>query len=99
MRKNALKSVRPDHPMSVVPTYSDGLEEAIQDTLARLADIETAYELMKERLDRWTGAAPAKERLAAQLERRHQRDREPCVQKLAELHHRLMSVTMFRTLH
>ena len=49
-------------------------------------------------LERWPGSDAAKQRLSRELEERHRRDREPYVQRLAELHTRMMSFTMFRGL-
>jgi len=39
-----------------------------------------------------------KQRLVRELENRHRHDREPYAQRLAELHTRIMSLTMFRSL-
>jgi hypothetical protein len=80
------------------PLYPADLEPAIQQTLSILADIETQYEDERDQLERWSGPETVKERLAGQLESRRQQDREPYVQRLAELHQRMMSLTMFRDL-
>ena len=81
------------------PVYSNDLENALQETLAMLADVELAYEKHRKMLDRWSGSAAQKARLSAELERLYQRDRQPLVMRLADLHERIRRVTPFRTLH
>jgi hypothetical protein len=80
------------------PLYPGDLEPAIQETLSILADIETHYEEERDQLERWGGPETVKERLADELESRRRQDREPYVQRLAALHQRMMSLTMFRDL-
>jgi len=72
---------------------------AIQDTLAALAELERRYEERRASLERWPDRGGGKQRLLQALEAQHRRDRQPYVQQLAELHQRMMSATMFRTLH
>ena len=50
------------------PVYSN-LEDAMQETLAMLADVELAYEKHRTMLDRWSGSAEQKARLSAELEK------------------------------
>ncbi len=76
--------------------YPDDIEPAVQDTLGVLANIDAHYERERERLEYWTGPSTVKERLAAELEEAHRTEREPHVRRLAELHQRWMSATMFR---
>ena len=78
--------------------YPDDLEPELQATLSVLARIETAYLQERGDLERWPGPDAIKQRLAHVLEERHRHDREPYVQRLAELHMRIMSLTMFRSL-
>jgi hypothetical protein len=52
----------------------------------RWPDVEVQYEMDRERLEAWDGPEPIKRTFAAQLEERRQRDREPYVQRLADLH-------------
>ena len=78
--------------------YPDDLEPQLQATLTVLAHIETAYQQERGHLERWPGPDSIKRRLARVLEERHRHEREPYVQRLAELHTRIMSLTMFRGL-
>ncbi len=82
------------------PVYPDDLEPALQDALAVLANIDAHYDGERERLELWFGPESLKDRLAAQLADAHRREREPHAKRLAELHQRLMSETLYRqTLH
>ena len=46
---------------------TDELVPAVQSALAALAELETRYEMERERLEGWRGPKAAKERLAAAL--------------------------------
>ena len=97
MLKSAAKAQR---VLEVAPVYPDDLEPALQDTLALLANIDAHYDAERERLDLWPGPDSVKARLAGQLADAHRREREPHVKRLAELHQRIMSETLYRqTLH
>jgi hypothetical protein len=50
-----------------------------------LADLEVLYKTDRERLEAWDSPEAIKQKFAAQLEERHQRDREPYVQRLTDL--------------
>ena len=67
------------------PATPTDLTPEIQRTLASLADVETRYEIERERLDHWSGPTPLKSRILARIEARHQGDRLPLVQRLADL--------------
>ena len=87
------------HPeASPTAVYPDHLEPELQATLSALACIETQYEQERDDLECWSGPDAIKQRLTRELEERHRHDREPYVQRLAELHTRIMSLTMFRGL-
>jgi hypothetical protein len=73
-------------PSTRVPWHPDDLLAELQSTLAALADIEVQYATDRERLEAWDGPDAIKEKFAVQLEERHQRDREPYVERLADLH-------------
>jgi hypothetical protein len=77
---------RPLAPSTQAPWSPDDLLAELQSTLATLADIEVWYEADRERLEAWDGPDAIKKKFAAQLEERHQREREPYVQRLADLH-------------
>ncbi len=77
---------RPLAPSTQDFWYPDELLAELQTTLATLADIEVQYEIDRERLEAWDGPDAIKTKFAAQLQERHQREREPYVQRLADLH-------------
>jgi hypothetical protein len=93
---------RPDAPDAVPnspPLYPDDLEGAIQDTLATLADIDCAYDERRSALWEWSGPQADKMRLLGEVDSLHRQEREPYVKRLAELHGRMVSMTLFRTKH
>jgi hypothetical protein len=79
-------ALRPLVPLPQTSSYPDDLLSELQGTLAALADLEVQYESDRERLQAWDGPDAIKRKFAAQLEEHHQRDREPYVQRLADLH-------------
>lgn len=79
------------HPAGPGP-YPDDLGPGMQDELTALADIETRFEGMLARLGRRTGAEARRRRLEAWRTKR----REPHVLRLAQLHQRMMAVTLHR---
>jgi hypothetical protein len=81
------------------PIYPADLEEAMQDTLWRLADVDLLYELRREMLDNCSGSESQTDRLRAEAEAVYQSERQPLVLRLADLHDRSMSVTLFRATH
>lgn len=97
MLKSGLRSNR---PVDSAPVYPDDLEPAVQDLLSVLANIDTHYEGERERLELWSGPESVKARLSAQLAEAHRQEREPHVKRLAELHQRWVTETLYRqTLH
>ena len=97
MLKSAAKARR---ALEAAPVYPEDLEPALQDTLALLANIDAHYDAERERLDHWLGPDSVKARLSAQLAEAHRQEREPYVKRLAGLHQRLMSETLYRhTMH
>jgi hypothetical protein len=83
---------------STAPAYPPDLTPEIQHTLAALADVETRYEVERERLDHLMGPTPLKTRLLARLEARHQNDRMPLVQRLADLQREMTAAMLLRRL-
>jgi len=81
------------------PLYPDDIEGALQDALAILADIDCAYDERRSALWMWSGPQAEKISLLSQIDKLHRQEREPYVKRLAELHGRAMSVTLFRTKH
>jgi hypothetical protein len=83
-------------PLTQADTYPDDLLPELQIMLAALADLEVRYEKDREQLTAWEGPKAAKGRFVAQLEERHQRDREPYVQQLTNLHYQIMTLMAFQ---
>ena len=79
-------------------TDSD-LAPDIRSALTALEEVEFRYEADRESLRGWYGPEAAKARLLRLLEVRHQREREPLVQRLAKLHQHSTLASMFRSLH
>jgi hypothetical protein len=73
-------------------TYPNDLGPGMQDELTALADIESRFEGALARLDRRPGAELRRQRLEAWRTKR----REPHVLRLAQLHQRMMAVTLHR---
>jgi hypothetical protein len=82
-----------DPPATV---HVEELEAKLAETLSILDDVEHVYQERLAQIERWDGTESQKERLNAELERVHQRAREPLVLRLADLHSRLMTVTLLR---
>jgi hypothetical protein len=59
------------------PIYPADLEDAMQDTLARLADVELIYKLRREMLGCRSASERQTERLRAELESVYQSERQP----------------------
>jgi hypothetical protein len=84
---------------SVAPkTYPTDLGPEIQRALAALADVETRYEVECEQVDRWSGPMAWKDRVRAGIEARHMRERQPLVQRLADLQREMTAALMFKRL-
>ena len=76
------------------PWYPADLLPQLQSALAALADIEARYQSDQEQLQGWAGPEAIKMRFATQLEDRFQRERNPYVQRLAELQHVIDRLTL-----
>ncbi len=83
-------------PSAQSPWHVDELLAQLQAALAALADVEVQYEMDRERLEAWAGPETIKQKFAAQLEERHQRDREPYVQLLTDLQNKARTITARR---
>ena len=68
--------------------YPSDFLPAMQGLLAALADVETCYEIARERIEQAPEAEDEKGRMLAELEAGWQRSREPLVQRLAQLQSR-----------
>ena len=71
------------------------LTPEMHSTLQALGDVETRYRVERDRLRQWPGSHALKERLLAQLEARHMRERQPLVQRLADLQQEVTFAKMF----
>ena len=81
------------------PVYSADLQDAMQDTLSKLADVDLIYKLRRELLDSRSASEPKNERLRAELDAVYQSERQPLVLRLADLHARMMRITLRRAVH
>jgi hypothetical protein len=75
--------------------HHENLALEIQRALAVLADIETRFELDRESLAKWAGPEALRSRFVKMLEIRRAQERDPLVQRLAELHQRTTMLSMF----
>jgi hypothetical protein len=71
------------------------LTPEMHSTLQALGDVETRYRVERDRLRQWPGSHALKECLLAQLEARHMRERQPLVQRLADLQQEVTFAKMF----
>jgi hypothetical protein len=95
----ALNELSHGYSVPETPLSSADLEEAMQDTLSRLADVDLLYELRREMLDNCSGSESQTERLRAEAEAVYQSERQPLVLRLADLRDRSTTVTPFRAIH
>ena len=75
------------------------LTPEIRSALVALTEVETRYESDRECLEGWCGPKAARQRLLDHLESRHAQEREPLVQRLAELHQQVTMASIFRDVH
>jgi hypothetical protein len=80
-------------PAIRIPCPSDDLLGEIQATLAALADLECSHEIDQERLKQGSSTDAAWQHLRVERERRHQQEREPYMQRLNQLQHRMRMLT------
>src|SRR5215210_5529144 len=83
-------------PAAVARGHLNNFEQAIQDTLSALANVEARYQNEREQVHGRLGREGVEALLQQELEERHRKEREPLVQQLAGLHQRTMTLTMFR---
>ena len=95
----AMNELSHGYSVPETPLYPADLEEAMQDTLSSLADVDLIHELRRKMLDNWSVSEPQTERLLEEAEVVYQCERQPLILRLADLHERMMSVTLFRALH
>jgi hypothetical protein len=81
------------------PVYPADLQDAMQDTLSKLADVDLIYKLRRELLGSRSVSEAQGERLRAELETLYQSERQPLVLRLADLHARTMRIILQRAVH
>jgi hypothetical protein len=91
--------VRPEtNPAALNAVDLSGLSPEIRSALAVLAEVEARYERDRASLVAWQGPNVLKRRFLDQLETRHAQEREPVVQRLAQLHQQMTTASMLHNL-
>jgi hypothetical protein len=96
--ENAMSSSRVPERGRVTAVYPDDFGPELQAELSALADIESRYEQARGSVASRADSEFLKLKLTRELEKRHRQDRGPHVQRLAELHTRLVWLTLFQGL-
>ncbi len=78
--------------------YPVDLSSEIEFTLEALANLDSRYEADRERFRQWPDPDGVKEAFLEQLEARHDRDRQPFIQKLANLQREMTTARIFGSL-
>ncbi|MBM6581226.1 hypothetical protein ILT44_13605 [Microvirga sp. BT689] len=93
--------------MSCVPTNDPAplsqpdrgaLTTEIQRVLAALSEVEARYESDRECLKGWSGPYAIRVRFVEHLEAHHAQERQPLVQRLADLHQQITTAAMLQSL-
>lgn len=88
----AIPGLCDDEPAAISPidfeaaVDQDKLTGCLQWTLAALADVELAFQADCDRLGGWTGSSAEQDRIRGQLEIRREKQREPLIQILEDIH-------------
>jgi hypothetical protein len=85
-------------PAALSPPDCGALTAEIQRVLAVLSEVEACYESDRECLKGWSGPEAIRVRLGEHLEAHHAQEREPLVQRLAELHQQITTASMIENL-
>jgi hypothetical protein len=85
-------------PTALSPPDCSALTVEIQHVLAVLSDVEACYESERECLKGWSGPEAIRVRLGKHLDTRHAQEREPLVQRLADLHQQITTASMIQSL-
>jgi hypothetical protein len=85
-------------PAALPPPDCGALTAEIQRVLAVLSEVEACYESDRECLKGWSGPEAIRMRLSEHLEAHHAQEREPLVQRLAELHQQITTASMLESL-
>ncbi len=90
---------RPSTSLKHLSQYPKDLIEQLQATLAALAAIEARCEKERELLKARVESENITTQRLADLESRRWREREPCVQRLAELHRSMMATMVYQNIY
>jgi hypothetical protein len=74
------------------------LSAEIQRVLAVLSEVEACYESDRECLKGWSGPEAIRVRLTEHLDAHHAQERQPLVQRLADLHQQITMASMIQCL-
>jgi hypothetical protein len=74
------------------------LTTEMQRVLAALSEVEACYERDRACLKGWSGPEAIRVRFIERLDARHAQEREPLVQRLAELHQQITTASMIQSL-
>jgi hypothetical protein len=74
------------------------LTAEIQRVLAALSEVEACYESDRDCLKGWSGPEAIRARFVEQLDAHHAQEREPLVQRLAELHQQITMASIIQRL-
>jgi hypothetical protein len=89
----------PDHePAALSQSDRGALTAEIQRVLAVLSEVEACYESDRECLKGWSGPEAIRVRLVEHLDAHHAQEREPLVQRLADLHQQITTASMIQSL-
>ena len=84
-------------PMSLSPPDCGALTTEMQRVLAALSEVEACYESDRECLKGWSGPDAIRVRFIEQLDARHAEEREPLVQRLADLHQQITMASIIQS--
>jgi len=90
--------VRVTQAAALSPSDRGALTAEIQRVLAVLSEVEVCYETDRKYLKDWSGPEAIRVRLVEHLEAHHAQEREPIVQRLAELHQQITTASMLENL-
>jgi hypothetical protein len=85
-------------PAALSQPERGALTVEIQRVLAALSEVEACYESDRECLKGWSGPEAIRARFVEQLDAHHAQEREPLVQRLAELHQQITMASIIQRL-
>jgi hypothetical protein len=87
-----------NEPAALSQSDRGALTAEIQRVLALLSEVEACYESDRECLTGWSGPEAIRARLVAHLDAHHAQERQPLIERLANLHQQITTASMFRHL-